>query len=403
MRTQQLTALNLSTRNIRRRAGRSVCLIALVALLSFALIGGSLLASSLKTGTASMSDRLGADAMLVPAGYETKAEGALLRGEPSAFFFDGELASRLLNADGISQASPQLFIASFESEHCDFAVQMIGYDPSTDFVVAPWLAEAVPGGPRDSEIIIGASVDGKIGEVLTLLGSKYNVVGKLDETGMGFDTSVFINLDTAQAALRDYAKLGGENVPDGDGAVSSIAVNIAQNVSENDFARGIRYGFRDENVGVLLTQSMLGSVAGNLNTFLTIITALIVFLWLLTVGVLAILFSVTLGERKREFGIYRALGATRRKLAQIIITESVIISLSGAVIGTALLCLAFFPFSRLIGLSIDLPYLQPDAGTLAAILGGGLALSMLTGPLAALRSAVKIGSIATNSIMREGE
>lgn len=40
-------------------------------------------------------------------------------------------------------------------------------------------------------------------------------------------------------------------------------------------------------------------------------------LWLFAVIVLLVVFSVTMNERKREFAIFRVLGATQKKLAAI--------------------------------------------------------------------------------------
>jgi putative ABC transport system permease protein len=400
---QALSTPFLAINNIRRRPFRNLCLAAVVALLAFLLIGGSLLTVSLFNGTSSTSARLGADAMLVPSGYEQKVEGALLRGEPSAFYFDGALVSRLLAVDGIERASPQLFIASFDSPHCSAEVQMIGYEPSTDFVISPWLSRQLPGGPSDGEVVIGSSINGKPGDKLLFFSATYQVSGKLERTGMGFDTSVFVNMKTARAALEDYAALGGENVPDGPDAVSSVIVELQPGVDSNGFARSIRYSFRKEGVGVVLTQAMLSNVSQSLHALIGIILALIISIWLLALGVLAVLFTVTTHERKREFGVYRALGATRRRLTGLILSESAVVSLAGALMGTALLSFVYFSFAPLIGISVHMPYLQPSGATLALLLGSGLLLSFVTGPLASLYAAAQIGRLAVGAILREGE
>ncbi|MDR2616025.1 MAG: ABC transporter permease [Oscillospiraceae bacterium] len=317
---RRLTPLRLSLANASRRPYRAVGIAALVAALTFALVGGSLLALGMRSGVTSLRGRLGADALLVPGGYEADAEGALLRGEPSAFWFEASLASRLADNPDIERSTPQLFIASFDSEHCDAAVQFIGYEPETDFLIAPWLTESVPGGPGDGEIVVGARVRGKTGGTLKFFGRDYLVAGRLEETGMGFDTSVFVNMKTARDALIDYVALGGKGGPEGEaGAVSSLAVDIKPGVSPSDFSRGVRYEFRTENVGVVLTQAVLGSVSGGLSSLFIFIAAVVALLWAMTVVVLAILFSVSVNERRREFGIYRALGATRGALSRLVI------------------------------------------------------------------------------------
>jgi putative ABC transport system permease protein len=376
-----------------------------VALLAFVLIGGSLLANSLSNGAANMADRLGADALIVPAGYEYDVEGALLRGEPSSFYLSGDLVYRLMQLAGIKQASPQLFIATFASSHCSFPVQMIGYDPQTDFVIVPWLSQSLPAGLPDGEVVVGSSIKGMVGDTLMFFGRDYPVVGKLEATGTGFDTSVFVNMTTARVALGDYVKLGGlMNVPSDDAnAVSSITVQIEPGYDRATFTRSVRAGFRDEGVGVVLTQRLIGSVSSGLDVLLGIIVVLISFLWILSIGVLALLFTLSLGERRREFAVFRALGAARHQIALLVLIESALISLGGALVGTALVSLVYLSFSPLIGISIEMPYLQPAAPVIALLLVVGLLASSVTGPLAALFTALKTGRQATASLFKAGE
>ncbi|MDR2606710.1 MAG: ABC transporter permease [Oscillospiraceae bacterium] len=402
--SKPLSLNKIAVRNITRRYTRSLFLVSLVALLAFVLTAGSLLVSSLRNGTRSMAARLGADLLLVPAGYESDTEGALLRGEPSSFYFTPELAERLAQTDGILQSSPQLFIASMNSEHCSEIVQFIGFEPRTDFVIKPWLAERLPNGIPSGQIVIGSSINGKAGDELTFFGRKYIVAARLERTGMGFDTSVFADMDTTRIALNDYVSVGGENPPENKpGIASVIMVNLQPGTDINAFARSVRDDYRREGVGVLFPQAMISSISGSLGDLVRITTVLLVLLWLLAVGVLTLLFSVTVNERKREFGIYRALGSTKSWLARLILTESTAISGSGALVGTALAAFVYTLFGTAIGISIDAPYLFPSAAETALTIAGGFALAFIAGPIAAAYGAKKIGNLATYAIMREGD
>ncbi|MDR3255000.1 MAG: ABC transporter permease [Synergistaceae bacterium] len=402
MPSRRMTSFGIAVLNLRRKPLRTFCLVAFVALLSFVLSGGSLLAYSLHNGARSMSERLGADALFVPVGYEGRAAGALLRGEPSAFYFDGDLSERLMHAEGVLRASPQLFIATFDSSHCAFPTQIIGYDPKTDFTIGPWLTRKIPGGPGIGEVVVGSGVNRKSGDEIQFFGRLYRVAGKLDKTGMGFDTSIFMNMETSRAAFKDYAYYAGGKLPDADNAISSITVDIKSGYDPSKFARGVRETFRNELVSVVLMQAMFEDISKELGLSIAIITALMAVFWLLAVGVLAILFTVTLNERRREFGIYRALGATRRKLYEIVLSESCAVSLFGAVSGVLLLCFFVFPFAPLISRSIESAYLQPSFKVLSMILCGGLLVSFLTGPIASLGSAAVIGRMSASAVMKEG-
>ena len=73
-----LDTFTLAKLNILRKPFRSASLAFLTFALAFTLFTGSFLVKSLKEGLASLSNRLGADIIVVPQGYDSKIEGALL-------------------------------------------------------------------------------------------------------------------------------------------------------------------------------------------------------------------------------------------------------------------------------------------------------------------------------------
>ena len=83
-----LSLFNIARMNLKRQPIRTAFLSFLIFSLSFVLFFGTFLMKSLNCGLSSLSDRLGADIIVVPQGYDTKIEGALLRGEPNTFYFD---------------------------------------------------------------------------------------------------------------------------------------------------------------------------------------------------------------------------------------------------------------------------------------------------------------------------
>jgi putative ABC transport system permease protein len=198
--------------------------------------------------------------------------------------------------------------------------------------------------------------------------------------------------------LKQYIKYSGAEIPDEDHAVSVVTVNFHKGYDPYKFYGEIRNAFRREGVEVVLTKKLISSISDGLNTLLAVIVTLMAILWAIAVGVLTILFAATLDERKREFGIYRALGSSRRKLAAIILAESTLISVKGAVAGILLT----LPFAPLASFVLEMPFLRPPIGTTALILGLCLAVSLLTGTLASVYSATRIGRLATAAILKEG-
>jgi putative ABC transport system permease protein len=133
------------------------------------------------------------------------------------------------------------------------------------------------------------------------------------------------------------------------------------------------------------------------------IAALAALLWLMSVLVLAIVFSVTLNERKREFGILRSLGATKKRLVSLVFLESGFVSLLGGVAGMFLAALLILPFRAYIHEIVNMPYMQPSALQFAGLAVAGLVLSFAVGPWASLFSVVKIAKGDAYTIIREGE
>jgi putative ABC transport system permease protein len=101
--------------------------------------------------------------------------------------------------------------------------------------------------------------------------------------------------------------------------------------------------------------------------------------------------------------VLRILGATRKKLAGVVLSESAIAGIVGGAAGILLASLAVFPFSTLISERLELPYLDAPLFHIAPLVLGSLFLSVSAGPLASLYSALRISGAETYFTMREGE
>lgn len=400
MRTYHLGLIDLSLKNLRRRHFRSMGLSVLVALLSFSLIAGAMMASGLFNGLRSVSARLGADVLVVPQGYEQKTESALLRGEPSTFYIDGDTANQVLQSGDFAPVSPQLFIATLDSDHCAFPVQLIGYDPDTDFVIAPWLSTGVTRKLGFKDIVVGANIQAEMGDKLRFFASDYRVVGKLEQTGMGFDTSVFFNMETARAALKEYVYYTNTQIPDQAHAVSVVTADIPGGYS-TEFQRSINDKYRGSGLEFIFTKSLISSLTQNIKALLTLGSALLIILWAVSVIVLLLVFSVMLNERKREFAIYRALGSSRSWLTRAILTETALLSSAGAALGVLIFGILAFSFRPLLERKLTLPYLSPGHLSTLVIIAGGFGLAVAAALLTSAVSSVRLGSL-TDKALRPG-
>ena len=113
-----ITLRSLPVENLRRKPLRTAALTIVVVLLSVALFGGSLLSANLGNGMRSMEQRLGADLMVVPQNTVQKAEALLTNGNPQHFLFHQRHRRRVMQADGIAQATEQTYISSLAAACC---------------------------------------------------------------------------------------------------------------------------------------------------------------------------------------------------------------------------------------------------------------------------------------------
>jgi putative ABC transport system permease protein len=400
---KKLDTRALSLKNLRARPVRTACFVVVAAVLAFTLFGGSLIALNLRQGLAAMTQRFGADLMVVPQGAGEQARSALLNGGAGYFYFDSGIADSVAGTEGIACASPQFFLASLSTECCDDEVQLIAYDPATDFVIQPWIAEKHSDTISDGQVVVGSRIFSRPNGTVKLFNHEYPVAAQLSSSASGLDTSIFMTMNTmrlliGRAHAEKYNFLADSY---GDNAISAVLAKADPAKSTSSLAYTIKR--ENEGVEVLVSQGIFSRISEALAGLVQYIRAFAVILWVLALIVLAAVFSGSIHERKKEFALLRILGATRRKLAGIVLSESALAGIAGGIAGVVLASLAVFPFSALISERLELPYLDAPLLHIIPLALGSLVISALAGPLASLYAALKISRAETYFTLREGE
>ena len=404
MQEKALSTHALSLLNLKRKPFRTAALMAVVAVLAFVLFGGSIMTKSMENGISGLEDRLGADIVVVPEGYDQDFEGVMIQGEPVYFFMEKDILEKVRSCEAVELASPQFYLASLNAECCGSSVPIIGFEPETDFTVQPWITEQYSKGLKYGEIIIGDDISAEEDGTILFFDKYYKVAARLERTGSGVDVSCFATMDTIADLYRD-AKEKGAYFQEGvtyENSISSIMVKVKEGYTLNQALVQIRKA-TEGKVEIVQTQSMINSVGGSLSGVVSYLYVVAIVFWILAVVLLTIVFSVTANERKKEFALFRILGATRKRLSNLILTEAFYISLSGGILGIGTAALIVFPFSTYLGDQMGIPYLQPEMSTILIIFVVSLVLSAIVGPLASAYSAHKISQAETYHTMREGE
>ena len=398
----RLTAYTIARRNIRRSPVRSSCLIMSLIVFAAFLFAGSVLILSLSNGAESMSNRLGADIMLVPEGYDPHVDNILLTGKPSAFYLPDDALDSVnaLNLDSIAQISPQVFMATLRASCCAYPVQIMGIDYNSDFLVKPWLDDTIGRPLADGEIILGYHSTGNIGDEIIFFGKPLRIAGRLGRTGMGFDTSVFMNRNTIIELANAADEIKPQKLAANNNLTSVIMIKLKPNTDPPAVARDINKALTSKGIYALASKRFVGNISSSLVTVSRVIKYFLAVLWVMAVIIIALLFSLTVSERKNEFGILRSIGASRKKLAAIVLNEALTISLYGAVTGIILGGVIILSGSPFMSGALHLPFLLPSWTNLALTGTFSGIIAVLTGLIASGYFAFRAGREDIHEILR---
>lgn len=398
-----MDARQLSIKNLTRHAGRTALLGLLVALLSAAVFGGSVLVASLRGGLASLEARLGADIVVAPktASSKVNLDEVMLDGVPSSFYMEASKLGEVAEVEGVALASPQYYLATMKAGCCSFPVQIIGIDPATDFTIQPWIDHAYASELGEMDVVVGCNVTGAPGSTVLFYDQACRIVSKLDETGTALDSAVFCNEATIKRLIAAFEKKGivtQEGLDPAD-VISTVQVKVADGVSVQRVTDEINLHVR--GVKAVRARAMTSGIADSMAAMARIVGAIAVAVCVLSLVVLVVAFTILGNQRTREFAVLRVVGASRRMLVGVVLREALLMSALGALAGTALAAAVVLGFSTALEQALGLPFLVPAGGTLAlyALLACGIAL--VAGPAAAAVSAWRLSRVDPGQILRE--
>lgn len=393
----------LSVKNLKRKPIRAAALVLLSAVLSFSVSGGSLVVLSLLRGLHSYESRLGADIVVIPneARSHGTLESILLQGIPGYFYTDASCLEKIRAMDGVAAAAPQFYLASSRSPCCSMVVQIVGFDPVTDFSIQPWIRDVYGGPLKDGDLIAGSAVDVSPGEKLTFYNTVCRVAARLEQTGTGLDNAVYANLRTIKAMVRCAQELGFHEFDKAnpDTTVSAVLVRVADGYGTEGVVNEINRQIR--RVQAAPSRNLVSNIAEGLYGVSRVIGLLTAMVWLLATIILILSFALISNERKREFAVLRIMGASRQMLSRLLLTEAGIVSFAGGVSGVALALLMSIPFRVFLRETLNLPYLTPGGGLTALVALGALALSVGAGAGTSAAAAWRIGKSDSSLILRE--
>lgn len=400
----------LPLRNLARKPARTWALILLTGFLAMAVFGGTMIVGSLRSGLGSLEGRLGADLIVVPktARYSSgtgavSLENILLQGTTGAFYMDAGILDKVRDTEGVEKAAAQTFLASLKADCCSARIQVIGFDRESDFTVQPWIIQSYGKTLDTMDVVVGSNISAGVGDLIRLYDKNCRVVAQLAATGTGLDTAVYCDMNTMQRLLSAAEEKGISHKvtsSNSHAVISAVYVKVRQDADIDRVMTALSSHPR-WNVAVIQTKAMITDVSDGLAGVASTVTALIAAVWALAFVILFIAFSMLANERKREFAVLRAVGASKRMLGRMMMTESAVVSLAGGVLGAACGAVLVFSFSGLIESALGMPYLTPGVPAILLTAVAAVALTVLVGGLASARCAYRLSRVDTGAVLRE--
>lgn len=400
-----ITLKRLPLENLKRKPLRTAALIVVSACLSAIFFGGSLISMNLERGLNSMRERMGADIMVIPQGTHTKAEALLTNSGSSTFYFTNDIENLVRRSPGVQKASAQTYISSLSAGCCAEKLQIIGFDPDSDFVIGPWIYSQHKQKLQKGEIIAGANVIVSYMNTVRLFGHQWPVAAQLAKTGISIDNSVFVRRESVPQVVEYSTKVGHTAIPKeyAKKAVSAVLVKVQKGYSAQEVAKNIRKTTGLSSIGIVFPGGITATTQANLGVFTRTLTFIIAACWLVGLLVLVAVFSTSVNERKKEFASLRILGTTRNMLLGVVVRESAILGLVGGVLGVASASLILFPYSSLISEQLQLPYLEVTALPVAVLMLASVLLALVAVVVASALTTLRIAMRETYLTLRSGE
>ncbi len=400
---KRINISGLALKNLRRKFIRTAVLLLLVAVVTGTLLGATIFISGMRNALRIGTYRLGADVLVVPEKNEAQAKAALLSGEPTSFFMDRSVYESVKKIEGVKRASPQLFIkpASFT---CCYNVEafLVAFDPASDFTVTPWLQKNLKKPLVDNDVITGSSLPVLKGDSLPFFGTLFNVVGTMEPTGMKFfDQSVFMTMDAAYAMAANSKTKSMQPIDIETSKISAVMVQVQENFTPDRVAIRIEHDI--SGVKAIASDEVVSNVRRQLAGLLKGILGISTLLWIISLLMMGFAFYMIINERQRELGLLRAMGAKKTQIFSLIVTEAVLISVTGGIFGIAIGFSLLLSFKDMIIKSLKLPYLLPSGIMLAELVFGAILFSIITGLLSSLLPAASASRMEPYEAIRKGE
>jgi putative ABC transport system permease protein len=350
--------------------------------------------------------KLGADLLVVPANATVNTDEALFSGAPLSVYMDRKYADQARRIAGIRRVDAQFFTQTLRLECCSVGTEtrLIGVESEA---LARLLASSSSGLTplATNEVVVGSALFGGVnrpGALIELLGEIFKLGGRLEPTGTALDHSILMRIDSARDLAAHAAGLEPVWSQAGDphGLISALLIEVEEPARLKEISRAL------EAVGplrVVPAAETFQRLKRLMNTYALLLAAAAGLTALGGVAGLAGHFSASVWERKGEWALYRALGASKPRVVQLVVGEAAALAVGGAMaglpLGYGLYRLAF----RYLSEQNSFPFVASRVSVLVAAAMAALFFFAVMGCLCAAVPAVRAAQLDPARAMAQGE
>ncbi|MGN1403094.1 MAG: ABC transporter permease, partial [Ruminococcus sp.] len=254
----------------------------------------------------------------------------------SVYMQEEEILSRIAELDGIEAVTTQFYGKTLNAGCCSSLnpVRLIGYDSSTDWTLEPWMQTALTDDLPENAVILGCKVYGFSDGAGKILGHDVTVASVLEETATSLDYSIFMSMGTVRSLLKEQSDY--DHYWEDYGAPEAVISAVLLSVTDGKKDAVANQIAMNSNYYVVQTGNVLQDLNGRMESIFHILTCISIFFALFAALQLFARFFTMTWDRKNEFGLYRALGASIGTLRKLIAGEAGFLWLCGIVTGLPL-------------------------------------------------------------------
>jgi len=321
-----------------RSSGRFFAYWLTLLLVSFILAVALLVGREIGDGSARAAARFGADLMVVPAVSGVADGTKLFGGVPVNSFLPEGLEARIAATTGITRVAPQYIFSSAADPCCDLGeILLVGFDPTLDFTVLPWLRPGDGLHAEKDEILAGSRVMKAPGAVIRFFTHPLTLAARLERSGSAtFDTALFIPLSSL-AAMERASSQGATKLKVPWGKPSLLLIRLEPEINPQQMAHALKRQYPGIHL-LTIPESLPGNrllldKIGRGRWPLTVTAWLVALLFGGTV------LSLRFQQRRPDLGLLRSFGCSKAILSLIFGLETFITALAASIAGCLVACL----------------------------------------------------------------